>query len=292
MRKHPLPYLLFVFALVAVARAAPLPAEQRAASIHYLLSLRNADGGFRPAAAPGDSQLSAAVPVLRGLKYLGGRLPGRSRTVQYVRSCYDPAAGAFADRPGGTPDVRSSAFGLMSLVELGEPLTAVAGPVTAYFAKNATSVADIYIAEAALAAAEIKPPRPSDWQAAFDATRNADGTYGKSVADTARAVVTTLRMGEPVAERARMVRILREAQRPDGGFAAMGDASDLSTTYPVTRAFFMLMERPDLDRLRAFVARCRNADGGYGAMPGQPSNASATYDASIILHWADELAPK
>src|SRR5207237_4193332 len=38
--------------------------------------------------------------------------------------------------------------------------------------------------------------------------------------------------------------------------------------------------------------RCRNADGGYGAAPGQPSTASTTYFASIVLDWADELDGK
>jgi hypothetical protein len=37
--------------------------------------------------------------------------------------------------------------------------------------------------------------------------------------------------------------------------------------------------------VRSFVAKCRNADGGYGVAPGQPSNISGTYFAAIILHW-------
>jgi hypothetical protein len=51
----------------------------------------------------------------------------------------------------------------------------------------------------------------------------------------------------------------------------------------------MLNEKPDLERLRAFVARCRNADGGYGNAPGQPSAIGPTYFSSIVLHWADEM---
>ena len=46
---------------------------------------------------------------------------------------------------------------------------------------------------------------------------------------------------------------------------------------------------PDLGRLVTFVGRCRNPDGGYGPTPGKPSTASATYNASIVLHWAGEL---
>ena len=41
-------------------------------------------------------------------------------------------------------------------------------------------------------------------------------------------------------------------------------------------------------RLRDFIARCRNDDGGYGVAPGQPSNVNGCYYAGIILHWLDE----
>ena len=44
----------------------------------------------------------------------------------------------------------------------------------------------------------------------------------------------------------------------------------------------------DIERCRAFIARCRNDDGGYGVAPGQASQVSATYYAAIILHWLDE----
>ncbi|MBI3909425.1 MAG: terpene cyclase/mutase family protein, partial [Armatimonadetes bacterium] len=86
-----------------------------------------------------------------------------------------------------------------------------------------------------------------------------------------------------------VVRALKAAQRPDGGFSAVGDTSDLATTYRVMRAFWMLKEKPHLGRLREFISRCRNADGGYGPSPGQPSTASTTYFAAIVLHWIDQL---
>jgi hypothetical protein len=51
----------------------------------------------------------------------------------------------------------------------------------------------------------------------------------------------------------------------------------------------MLKTQPaDPDRLRAFIGKCRNADGGYGVAPGQLSSAGGTYFAAIILHWLDE----
>ena len=51
----------------------------------------------------------------------------------------------------------------------------------------------------------------------------------------------------------------------------------------------MLKERPDTKKVKAFIASCRNTDGGYGVTPGAPSSVSGTYYASIIQHWADEL---
>ena len=82
----------------------------------------------------------------------------------------------------------------------------------------------------------------------------------------------------------------KSGQRDDGGFSKAGEkGADLETTYRVLRGFVMVKERPaDPDKLRGFVARCRNADGGYGLAPGQPSNVTATYFASIILYWLND----
>jgi hypothetical protein len=54
------------------------------------------------------------------------------------------------------------------------------------------------------------------------------------------------------------------------------------------RTFMMLKEKPDEAKLRAFIAKCRNADGGYGVAPGQSSTVSGTYFAGIVLHWLDQ----
>jgi hypothetical protein len=270
------------------AWAAPLDRQQREASIRFVNSLQNADGGFRPTASPGSSQLGATTPSLRALRYLDGQPRDRTAAARFVQSCYDRERGGFADTPGGAPDVRSTAMGLMCLTELGQPPGEQGTAVVRYFSQNAHTIAEIYIAEAALEPAKLRPPEAREWLAAFTATRNPDGSYGKTIADTARAIVTRLRLGETVRE-PEVARTLRSAQRPDGGFAATGQQSDLATTYPVMRALFMMKAKPDLELLHGFVGRCRNGDGGYGSAPGQPSTASATYMAAIVLHWAEEL---
>lgn len=287
MRGALLSVLLFLAGL-PIAQAAPLAAPQREASVAYVRSLQNEDGGFRAAAAAGPSQLAATNGCLRALKYLGGAPRDASAVARFIRGRYDASQSAFAD-PNGAPDVRTTAMGLMALVEVKAPLGEYLAPVTAYFLKNAKGLPDIYIAAAALEAAGHRPPDPGPWIDAFLATRNPDGGYGQNVSDTAGAVITALRMGGNVPDRSAVLKLLRAAQRPDGAWGTMAETSDLGTTYRVMRAFTMLKERPDLGRVRAFIARCRNADGGYGAAPGLPSTGGTTYNAAIVLHWCDEL---
>jgi len=56
----------------------------------------------------------------------------------------------------------------------------------------------------------------------------------------------------------------------------------------VMRAFAMLKEKPvNPAKVRAFIASCRSAPGGYGVMPGQLPTAAGTYYAAIVLHWLD-----
>ncbi len=290
MQRRSLILLALGLAAAPTVRAAVPSAADKGASINYVNALRNADGGYRMGAIDAPSQLAATNSALRAVKYFGGKPGKKKATDRFVESCYDPATGGFANVPGGKPDVRSTAMGLMSMAELKAPVERKANAITDYFQKNARGLPDIYIAAAALDAAGLRPANPSAWVAEFEATRNADGSYGKSVSDTAGAAITILRVGGVFKDRENAARQLKTAQKADGGWSAAGDASDLGTTYRVMRALRMLKAVPDVDKVRAFVARCRNADGGYGASPGQPSGIGPTYFASIVLHWADEMA--
>jgi hypothetical protein len=282
-------FLILVLALLTggVAVAAPLTAAEKTASIEYVQGLVNEDGGFRAGGLSGPSSMGATSSALRALRYLGGKPVGNPG--RYLLGCSD-ISGGLTDGPGGPVDVRSTAMGLMVAVEIKSRLKDdVSQTLRDYFARNASTLPDIYIATAALDAAGLKTAKATEWIAAFEATRNPDGTYGKSVAENAGAVVTLLRLGaKPETEAAR--KALLAAQLPDGGWAATGDKSDLSTTYRVMRALFMLKARPDLDRLTRFVATCRNQDGGYAPQPGGASGGGPTYFAAIVLHWAEELS--
>lgn len=287
--KHRLPKgLLAALVLTSAASAAPLARELREASVRYVNSLQNVDGGFRASASEGSSDIANVLVAVRAIHHFGGKVEHQRRVVLYVNSLYDTVSGAFHG-PRRSQDVRTTAMGLMTLVELKQPVDELGPTVVQFFDQYAKGIPDIYIAEAALAAAGLRPLHPRAWLDAMGATHNSDGSFGKTVADTARAVITYLRLNARVPNRSGAVKTMQAAQKADGGFGGPAAGSDLATTYPVMRAFSMLREKPDLDHVRAFVDRCRNDDGGYGVSPGQPSSVDATYYAAIILHWIDEM---
>lgn len=280
--------LIALVALVASAvRAAPLTQAEKDATIEYVERLHNEDEGFRASAAPGPSTLSATVSAVRALKYLGkAKAPGVQR---FIYVCTDPSGG-FMDMPGGTADVRTTAMGLMVSAETKNNL-AKDTPylIREYFEKHASTIPDLYIATAALDAAELKLKKAPEWIKTFEATLNPDGTYGKSPTENAGVAISLMRLGAPLKNPAAVAASLKAAQRADGGFSASGEKSDLPSTYRIVRALYMLKAKPDTERLRAFIAKCRNADGGYGPSPGQPSTVSSTYNAAIVSHWLDEF---
>jgi prenyltransferase beta subunit len=291
----PIRVLLGAVVLICFARAAhaqKLDPEQIEQSIRYVNDLQNTDGGFRPATTDNESDLGAMSSALRAIKYLHPRARPRNRDAmpEFVAKCYHATTGGFSSKPGREPDVRSTAMGLMVMAELKLDVKERGPAITKYFAENVKTMPDIYIAAAALHAAELPPPKfAKGWIAEFEKTGHGDGTYGKEPADTASAVNTILRLGGELKDPLATAAVLRIAQQDDGGYGKPGEKSDLATTYRVMRALWMLKTKPNADQLRAFIARCRNDDGGYGVQPGQPSNVSATYFAAIVIHWLDEM---
>ena len=161
-----------------------------------------------------------------------------------------------------------------------------------YLGKHTRTFEEIRLAAAAVEAIQERPPQTEAWLAQIAKMRNEDGTYGKGdgiARATGGAVAAVLRLGGTVEQPDNVLRALKSGQRSDGGFGQEGKrGSDLETSYRVTRAFHMLKEKPDSEGLRTFIGKCRNADGGYGVTPGQPSQAGSTYFAAIILHWLEE----
>jgi prenyltransferase beta subunit len=259
----------------------------------YLHRLQVADGGFRPTNnAPSNGSLRATLASLRGLKYFHDKVRDRERCTRFVRSCFDPVAGGFADQPRAQVDVACTAVGVMAAAELGLPLAEYKEPTIRYLAEHARGFEDIRIAAAVFEVTGWSSSRFEWWLEQIATLRNPDGTYGQGDGQarmTGSAVVSVLRLGGRVEQRENVVRILKAGQCLDGGFGKDGTTgSDLESCYRVVRAFSMLKERPDAQRCLDFVARCHNTDGGYGVAPGEPSSASATYYATIIRHWLQQ----
>ena len=285
---------LLLMLLPAIVRAAP--AEQE--TIKFIQSLQNADGGFL--SAPQDpnvdqaprSSLRATSSAIRALKYFGGELPNRGKVEKYVASCFDATTGGFSDVPQGKPDFFITAIGIMAVVELKmneDPYVSKAIP----FLTAAKEFEDVRLAAAGMEAAKrFVPETVAAWLRQMAELRNDDGSYGKSKGEarmTGSVVALILRANGKLtdAEKKSSLQVLHNGQQTDGGFAKPdAKASDLETTYRVMRAYMMLKEKPkDVAKLKEFVAKCRNKDGGYGIAPGQPSNISGTYFAGIVVHW-------
>jgi hypothetical protein len=270
------------------------PASPNQATVAYLHSLATPGGGYAPSAAPAGStpqpHLGATTSAVRALKYFGDQPRDLEATTKFVASCYDKATGGFGDTPGAKPTANTTAVGIMAAVDLHMPLNRYRAGVVKYLSENAKSLEEIRLAAAAFESLQMKAAKADEWLRQIAHERNVDGTFGEgpgAARATGGTAAMILRLGGPLEHRDAVLRTMRAGQRSDGGFGpADKPTSDLGSTYRVMRAFMMLKEPPaEPEKVRAFIARCRNADGGYGEAPGQPSTAAGTYYAGIVLHW-------
>jgi prenyltransferase beta subunit len=263
---------------------------QKKATIDYLQRLQADDGGFRPDARTAGSDLPATSAAIRALKYFGGAPRDKDACAAFVKSCFHKPGDGFAPVPGGRAAYRSTAVGIMAVVELKMPTEPYADAVIRYLDEHSKTFEEIRLTAASFEALGTRPPHADAWLAEIAKLRHDDGTYGEGdnvARATGGAVCAVLRLGGKVAHPDNVLRALGAGQRKDGGFGKAGaEGSDLETTYRVMRAFHMLKAKPEgADRVRAFIARCRNDDGGYGVSPGQQSSVSGVYFAGIIMKW-------
>ncbi|HEV8060669.1 MAG TPA: prenyltransferase/squalene oxidase repeat-containing protein [Gemmataceae bacterium] len=282
------------WANIAPAHAqAPTPLEKQA-TLAWLTKLQHAGGGFAGDAKAGAPvTLPATLSAVRALKYFGsvpGSVPPHAvDVVRFVRSCWNESEGAFAPTPGGTPDVRTTAVGLMGLFDLeaaDQNQDMIARGMT-YLGKNVKDYEEVRIAAAAFEVTKKPFPQLKKWQEILH------GLQSNKEADQPREIggvtVALLRLGEPLENKEAILKSLRAGQRPEGAWGKAGAAPELETSYRVMRAFYMLKANPDVAALRKFIARCRQPDGSYAVAPGQPGSVSATYYAGIISSWLDQL---
>jgi len=271
-------------------------ADEKKATIQFLTSLQQADGGF--IAAPQDpkvdaaprSSLRATSAAVRGIKYLSGEVPNSAKAVEFVKSCYHSDSGAFSDLPMGKEDVNVTAVGMMALAELQQK--PMLNKSIEYLVKNANTFEERRLAVAGMEAATTFAPEVKEWLAEVEKAKNPDGTFGKGTGqarDTGGIAAMMLRAGSSLDDERRktILASLHDGQRPDGGFGkAEEKGSDPETTYRVMRAFHLLGEKPrETDKLREYLKSWRNADGGYGVGPSKPSSVSGTYFAVTVSKW-------
>jgi prenyltransferase beta subunit len=289
MRRAGLAVLLLA---VVLAPARGQTDAQKKETVAYLRGLEADGGGFRAAAGQGAPTVSSTTSALRALRYFGGKARNQKASEEFVRRCFDPASGAFAATPRGKPDVISTAVGLLAVADLKMPGATYRDAALKYLGKHAQKFEEVRMTAAALEAVHGRLPTVPDWLA--DLKRRDKALPATHAAAEARAAadvaMTILRLGGKLDDRDRDLKLLQAGQRADGAWGEpRADGSDLATSYHVVRALHMLKAKPaHPERCRGFVARCRNADGGYGTAPGKPSAAAGTYYASIILHWLDE----
>ena len=190
----------------------------------------------------------------------------------------------------------TTAVGAMALVELHLPTGPYEAGVLHYLGEHAKTFEEIRIAAAGLEALGKQPPEATGWLKRIEKERNKDGTFGGP--GDARACRRRNRHRPPRAWAERsstrpvLIAALDSCQQPsERAPLVQGPSegpSDLESTYRVVRCYHMMKARPDAARLLAFVDKCRNADGGYGVTPGQPSSVSGCYYAGIIRHWLGE----
>ena len=265
------------------------PQELRATA-KYVEAFQNKDGGFA-AKVGGASSLGATSSAIRTLGYVGGANGNVPGSIAYVESCFDKASGGFAPTPGGKPDEGTTASGLMAVAALKVDLAPYVGPASAFLAANAKSFEDVRIAVAGLEAVKAKPPAEvaDRWLAIVSEGKNADGTFGTGptrAKETGGRAVALLRMGREPEGRDAILAALRSDQGPDGGWSADGKASDLGTSYRIMRCFFMMKAKPDLARLRSWLATYRQSDGGYASTVNGPADPGGTYFCGVMLYWA------
>ncbi|HEV3168622.1 MAG TPA: family 16 glycoside hydrolase [Isosphaeraceae bacterium] len=282
--------LAIVLLVVVSSVRAQTPADL-AQTASYLAAFQNPDGGF--AGKPGGaSSLGSTSTGIRTLEFAGGSVKDVPAAIAYVKSCFDSTSGGFAPTPGGKPDVPTTAIGLMAVSALKIPADEMVEKALKYLADNAKTFEEVRMGAAGYEAVKKTSPIFEQWTAKVNADRNPDGTWGSGAGQafaTGGAAAALLRMGVKLDKKDAVVAAMRAGQRPDGGWSKDENPSDLGSSYRIMRCFYMLKEQPDIDKLRGFIARCRQSDGGYGVKPGAQADLGGTYNAMIITRWTRQL---
>ena len=282
----------FFPAQAAPSKAKPtLPPDQVAQTTRYLAALAMPMGGYSPQAGS-KASLRATLGAVRGLRLLGVQPADLAACRDFVTTCLGYEG--FADGPEQKPGPSAAtlqAVGIMALHDLDlQNSTRLKSGLPDEFARLENLAADfetVRLAAAAFEAGKKTPTKKDVWLELIEKEQAASRDNSRVVGG---ATAARLRLGVQLSpkEREELAGRLLAGQKEDGGWAPSAkEPSDLDSCYRVMRAIKMLGAKPNAEKLRAFVASCRNADGGYGVGQGKPSSVSATYQALIVLSWLE-----
>jgi len=285
--------LTLLTTLAFIGQPAPLSDHNKAA-IAFVRGHQTPSGGFATLMPAKGMEAVPSIRTtrtgLRALRLLGGEPANPDAVLRFVKACHDPKTGGFADRPGLAPDPISTSVALMILSDLKLPTDNYLAPALKFMGETTKNFEQIRMVAPGLEQLKVTVPQAADWLKIIDQARNADGSYGKGPGQTRSTglyVVAQQRLGGKPESNDVVLKILRAGQRPDGGFGGeQAGPSDLEACYRIVRLFSRLNAQPDHpDKLRTFIASCRNADGGYAPQAKAASTLHGTYYATIVTHW-------
>ena len=225
----------------------------------YAAVHQNDDGGFD--AGPGQpSTLGATNSGLRVLDYVGGSVPDIAVCIAFVKACQVKGVG-FAQTPGGKPDVVTTAIGLLAAAELKLADRAMIDDPVAYFGANAKTFEEVRMSIAGLEAVAAVSADFPRWAEQIESLRQPDGSFGEGASKafaSGGAGAAILRMGMNLENRDAVIAAIKSGRRPEGAWSKDDGPPDLSSSYRVRRALYMLKEKPDVEKLVNFISRCRH----------------------------------
>lgn len=262
----------------------------------FVQKMQTPSGGFISNLPDGETAVEAPTlrttrTAIRAHRLLGGQLVNREAVVRFLYGCYDSASGGFSAQPGLPPDPISTSVGLMICKELKLPTEDLLANALRFMNDHTKNFEQVRMVAPALEEFGETVPQSTAWLSLIAATRNADGSFGSGrgqARSTALYAVAEMRLRGTI-DKEKVVQVLQAGQRTDGGFGNdESSSSDLESCYRVVRLLHRLGSLPaSPELLRQFLASCKNADGGYGRAPNQPSSLHGTYYATIIRLWLD-----
>jgi len=292
--------------------APPTPAQVLAGLKAFVNLTAKADGSFRPGADPdyegmADTAYSDLAPAAYAVvlsRTFGWTLPSEENTRLFFLS-RQREDGAFVN-VGGTVDPKSAAgraynttMAVMALHALGEkprydPLPVFDSVLTADYKKLPPYMTSFFPL-AYLAIGKPIPPE-ADHKLRTLMEQDADGYLHDHVAATFHAAHYYRLTDHDTPKAEAMVKRTLLDQKPDGSWVRNPPSRDRHATFDAT---FILKQLGDgkegtqaaMDLAGLWALSCRNRDGGFGHLPGSPSDIDACYFQVGTLVMAGWLKP-